>query len=71
MLNIYVGPDKEKTFIEVILSNIFEADIIAGDMNKSQTGLKKTYNIYHTKNTGNEIKKIDVEHKLSNHPIVI
>ena len=61
----------KKVYNEVILSNIFESDIIAGDMNKSQTDLKKIYNIYHIKNIGNEIKKIDIVHKLSDHQIVI
>ena len=41
MSNYYVEPDKEKIYNEVILSNIFEADIIAGNMNKSLTASKK------------------------------
>ena len=71
MSNYYVEPDKEKIYNEVIPSNIFESHIIAGDMNKSQTDIQKIYNIYHIKNISNEIKKLDVEYKLSGHPIVI
>ena len=41
MPNIYVEPDKETIYNEVMLSNIFESDIIEGDMNKSQKDLKK------------------------------
>ena len=45
--------------------------MIAGDMNNSQTNLKKIYNIYHIKNIGTQIKKIYVDHKISDHPIII
>ncbi len=41
MSNYYVEPDKEKIYNKVIPSNIFESNIITGDMNKSQADLKK------------------------------
>ena len=45
--------------------------MIAGDLNNSQTNLKKIYNIYHLKSTGTQIKKIDINHKISEYPIII
>ena len=51
IFNIYLESDKENEF-KIIIPDL-NADIRAGDMNRSNTNLEKIYEgIYHTKNLG-------------------
>ena len=58
MSNIYIEPEKENKFNEIIPTNIFESDTIAGDLNKAKTDYTKIYNVYHIKNIGEQEKKL-------------
>ena len=66
----YVEPDS--CHISDILPHyLTQADIFAGDLNKMQSGLKITNNVYHIKNIGELSEKIEVIKKISDHPILI
>ena len=66
----YVEPDLDKD-PTILPQNIYESHIFGGDLNKMKTGFKITSNVYHIKNLGNEIEKIQIIKKISDHPMVI
>ena len=69
--NIYLEPDKENSYEELIPEAIRNADCIGGDLNKAETGMAIYSNVYHTYNLGEKIETIQVDHKISDHPILI
>ena len=69
--NIYLEPDKKDEYEEIIPEGIRNADCIAGDLNKAETGMTIHANVYHTYNIGEKIETIQVDHKISDHPILI
>ena len=69
--NIYLEPDKEKVFEEIIPEAIRNSDCIAGDLNKAKTGMTVHSNVYHVYNIGEKIETIEIDHKISDHPILI
>ena len=69
--NIYLEPDKERKYEETIPEAIRNADCIAGDLNKAETGWEIHSRIYHIFNLGEIIDTIHVDHKISDHPILI
>ena len=69
--NIYLEPDKENSYEELIPEGIRNADCIGGDLNKAETGMAIHSNVYHTYNLGEKIETIQVDHKISDHPILI
>jgi len=69
--NIYLEPDKESKYEEIIPEGIRNAECIAGDLNKAKTGMTIYSNIYHIHNLGEKIETIEVDHKISDNPILI
>ena len=69
--NIYLEPDKESKYEEIIPEGIRNAECIAGDLNKAKTGMTIHLNVYHIHNLGEKIETIEVDHKISDHPILI
>ena len=69
--NIYLEPDKQNSYEELIPEGVRNADYIGGDLNKAETGMSIHSNIYHTHNLGEKIETIQVDHKISDHPILI
>ena len=69
--NIYLEPDKQNSYEELIPEGVRNADCIGGDLNKAETGMSIHSNIYHIHNLGEKIETIQVDHKKSDHPILI
>ena len=69
--NIYLEPDKENKYEETITEGIRNAECIAGDLNKAKTGMTIHSNVYHIHNLDEKIEAIEVEHKISDLPILI
>ena len=69
--NIYLEPDKKDEYEEIIPEGIRNSECIAGDLNKAETGMTIHSNVYHTYNIGEKIETIQVDHKISDHQILI
>ena len=63
---VYLEPNSD---INKIPEEIFDSDIIGGDMNNSASGLEKD-GVYHYKGIKN-IKTIEINKKISDHNIII
>ena len=68
--NIYIEPDQENNK-EIIPQSIWQSEHIAGDMNKTNTGFAVESNVYHIKNMGKKITKINIPKIISDHPMLI
>lgn len=68
--NIYIEPDQENNR-EIIPESIWQSEHIAGDLNKMNTGFTIESNIYHIKNMGKRINKINLPKIISDHPMLI
>ena len=66
----YVEPDSSHN-PDILPEFIFQSNIYGGDLNKFHSGLKITSNVYHIKNIGELVEKIDVIKKISDHPILV
>ena len=51
--------------IDVLSENIIKTEIFLGDLNKLKSVLKIISNVYHIKNIGEQIEKIEVIKKIS------
>ena len=66
----YVEPDSSHN-PNILPEFILQSNIFGGDLNKFHSGLKITSNVYHIKNIGELVEKIDVIKKISDHPILV
>ena len=66
----YVEPDSRHN-PDILPEFILQSNIFGGDLNKFHSGLKITSNVYHTKNIGELVEKIDIIKKISDHPILV
>ena len=63
ILDIYLEPDKEKSYEELILEGVRNSDCIGGDLNKADTGMEINSNVYHKYNLGEKQETILVDIK--------
>ena len=68
--NIYIEPDQENNK-ELIPEIIWQSEHIAGDMNKMNTGYTIDSNVYHIKNMGKRVDKINLPKIISDHLMLI
>ena len=67
--NVYLEPDNNNKF--TIPQEIWNSEHIIGDLNQLDTGFEKIGKIYHMKNMGKIINKIEIPKKISDHPMII
>ena len=66
----YVEPERDK-IVDILPENITKSELFGGDLNNLNSGLKIESNVYHIQNLGEQIDKINVIKKISDHPILI
>ena len=69
LVSIYIEPGREGEYESLIPESIKNANIIAGDLNRTETPLEKI-GVYHLKNM-KLIKEIKLNKKILDHPIII
>ena len=69
LASIYIEPGRENEYKTLIPATIRESNIIAGDLNNTNTPLEKV-GVFHYKNM-KYVKEIKLNRKILDHPIII